>query len=273
MTEQGVTSRRPHRQEPAALARELARSVTTGRHLLVALDHDGVLSPIAPRPQDAVLAEGAAAALDALGRVADVVILSGRGLDDLARRVGDLPVRIVAEHGLRQRDRDGRVTPLADMLPPASLDAVRTRLSALLTSERTADGWLVEDKGVGVAVHHRRVAHDRVEPTLSAVRELFRTVPGGHVQEGKAVVELRASGADKGLALARLIAASDGDVPVMVGDDLTDEPAFATAETAGGLGVLVASEERPSAASVRLVDPGEVVTLLAALAALLTPGR
>ena len=263
----------PERRAPADLARTIAASLRPGRRLLLALDHDGVLSPIAPRPEDALLAPGAADAIEALGRVADVVVISGRGLDDLVERVGRLPVRIVSEHGLRVRDHDGRVTALTEGLTRAALADVRERVAVLLPPDRLVEGWIVEDKGVGLAVHHRLVAPERVEPTLSAVGEVMRGVRGGHVQEGKAVLELRAAGADKGAALAHLIATSGSVLPVMVGDDRTDEPALATAEAQGGVGVLVATEERASAASVRLVDPDEVTTLLVALAERISQGR
>ena len=263
----------PVHRSPARLADALVARRDPGQPLLVALDHDGTISPIAPRPDDAVLSPGAGHALAALGGLADVVVLSGRGLDDLVARVGHLPVRIVAEHGLRSRDRDGRVRPLTEPLDATVLDDVRARLAEIVTPSRLAEGWLVEDKGVGIAVHHRLVDPGRLGGTLDAVRAALAAAPGGQLQEGKAVVELRAKGADKGTALAHLIAASDGALPVMIGDDRTDEPALRVAERAGGVGVLVDREGRPSGASVRLTDPDEVVLLLGALARLLTPGR
>ena len=263
----------PTRRTPSDVAERLVRALRPGHRLLVVLDHDGTLSPIAPRPEEADLADGAADALEALGVLADPVILSGRGLDDLVARLGRLPVRIVSEHGLRHRDRDGRVTSLTAGIPPETLASVRSRLAAVLPPERLAEGWIVEDKGVGIAVHHRLVAPDRLDPTLHAVRDVLLEAPGGLVQEGKAVLELRATGADKGSALARLIATGGAVLPVMVGDDLTDEPALAVAEAEGGLGVLVAAEPRPSAATARVTDPAEVVALLAALAELLRRGR
>lgn len=273
MTDADRDARIPLRRSPVQLAEALIAQRGDARRLLVALDHDGTISAIAPRPDDAALAPGAADALAALGDLADVVILSGRGLDDLVARVGGLPVRIVSEHGLRCRARDGRIASLAAPLSTRALDDVRARLGGILTPARFADGWILEDKGVGLAVHHRLVAPEQLDPTLHAVRAVLSEVPGGDVQQGKAVLELRAKGADKGVALSRLIAESDGAMPVMIGDDLTDEAALLAAERAGGVGILVATEGRPSEASVRLADPEEVVLLLDALARRLTPGR
>ena len=277
-------ARTPAPVAPDVLAARLAAGRTGRGALLVALDHDGTLSPIAPRPDLATLAPGAAEALAALAGHADVAIVSGRGLADLERRFAGLPLTLVSEHGLRRRDPDGTTAALAPALDPALLDGLRARLAALLADQRstegtdgTADasgGWLVEDKGVAVAVHHRLVPDEALEPTLSAVRTALEDAAGttGRVQEGKAVLELRPAGAEKGAALRTLAAARPDAFVVMVGDDRTDEPALAAAEALGGVGVLVDATGRPSAASVRVDDPAAVVALLVALAAALSRG-
>lgn len=260
--------------DPASLARRIAEQVG-GARALIALDNDGTLAPIAPRPGDARLAPGASTAIADLATVADVVILSGRGLDDLADRFADLPVELVAEHGLRHRATDGTVTWLVDGLAEATLESLRTELDEALPAELRTAGWLVEDKGVSVAVHHRLVGDDALEPTLSRVREVLdrAAAAGGHVQAGKAVLELRPAGADKGAALRELSEGRPMGTLVMIGDDLTDESALAFAESQGGTGVLVAQAMRPTAASTRVTDPTAVVALLDALAAALRRGR
>jgi len=272
---------------PLAIAEHIA-TLADGRRPLVALDHDGTLSPIARRPEDAVLAPGARAAIERLCSFADVTIVSGRGLDDLTARFSGLDVALISEHGLRHRRRDGSVEQLAEGLTEPVLDDLRERLARLLEGR---EGWLIEDKGVGLAVHHRLVPTALTEPTLSEVRALLdaaaarpgtlnRSGAGGHVQLGKAVLELRPVGADKGAALLRIAnsEAGAGTPPrpvVMVGDDVTDEPALAAAERLGGVGVLVADAPRTTAASTRLEGPQQVVALLDALADALStvPGR
>lgn len=258
---------------PEVLAADLAIRAGS-RRVLVALDHDGTLSPIVDRPELAALEPGARSALAALAEVAEVVVVSGRGLDDLTDRLGDLGVTLVGEHGLRLRAPDGDVDQLVPGPDAAVLAALRTRLAALLDEPGTATGWIVEDKGVGLAVHHRLVAAEHLEPTLGDVRAALEEAAarGGALQTGKAVLELRAEGADKGAALRHLAARRPDVFVVMVGDDVTDEPALAAAEGLGGVGVLVADAPRPSDATVRVEDPAAVVALLTALAGTLSPG-
>jgi trehalose 6-phosphate phosphatase len=70
---------------------------------------------------------------------------------------------------------------------------------------------------------------------------------------GHMVAELRTPGPDKGDALAAFMAEPPfaGSRPVFIGDDLTDEDAFAAAAAGGGFGVLV-GPDRPTAARMRL---------------------
>ena len=264
--------------DPSELAMHIV-TLAAGRRMLIAVDHDGTLSAIAPRPDAATLAPGAEQALRRLCDVADVAIVSGRGLEDLERRFAGLPVDLVSEHGLRHRRRDGVVEQLTAGLAASTLAALRPQLAALLADRA---GWIVEDKGVGLAVHHRLVPAEELEPTLGAVRALLDaaadersaaapSAPAGHLQVGKAVLELRPAGADKGAAVRQLAAThrgADGLGPLvlMVGDDATDEPALEAAEQLGGVGVLVADAPRETSASARVTGPDAVVQLLDALA-------
>jgi trehalose 6-phosphate phosphatase len=56
-----------------------------------------------------------------------------------------------------------------------------------------------------------------------------------------------------------------GRRPVVVGDDLTDEVAFAAADAMGGFGIVVGPRS-PTAARYRLPDPPSVHAWLARLA-------
>ncbi len=81
------------------------------------------------------------------------------------------------------------------------------------------------------------------------------------------VLELKTPGADKGTAVTAFMqeAPFKGAVPVMLGDDLTDEYGFEAAAALGGYGVLV-GPERETAARYRLDDVDAVLTWLEAVA-------
>ena len=55
------------------------------------------------------------------------------------------------------------------------------------------------------------------------------------------------------------------EVPLYLGDDVTDEDAFRAVDRQG-IGILVAEDSRPTAASYSLRDPGEVRRFLEWLA-------
>lgn len=229
---------------------------------LVVLDFDGTLSPIVDDPDAAALAPGAAEAVAALAARTAVVVLSGRPVDDLLPRVGDLPVTLAGGHGTEVRLPDGRRTPLFDAETAREvLGDAEQQLREVVDEEA---GWLVEPKPASIAVHHRRVA-DPAE-VLDAVRatllELADAPPGWEVLDGKAVTELRPAGVDKGTALQWLAARHPGLRPLVVGDDVTDEDAFRAAMAAGGHAVLVSRQEADTEAPHRIHDPVRVVTLL-----------
>lgn len=253
---------------PLRSPEELAAELGPVERLLVAVDFDGTLSPIVDRPQDAVPVDGAVASLQALATRTQVVVVSGRQLDDLHARLGDLPVAWVGGHGAQLQHADGRRDDLIDeeVLGPWLDDAEHLVHSAL----DDAPGWLIERKRSSLAVHHRLAQPDSVDELLPRVEALLgdRAAgdPGGTVLHGKAVLELRPRGVDKGAALARVLAATPELVPVAVGDDTTDEDAFRCAHEHGGQGILVADTARPTAAAARLDSPTAVVALLRALA-------
>ena len=111
--------------------------------------------------------------------------------------------------------------------PLPGLDVVRAELPALLASHDLADA-AVEDKGLSVAVHVRRLPD-----AASGVRRAGRTArpsspsgTGWSAEPGRFVVELRPPGMDKGAALRALVDERQATSVVFTGDDLGDLPAF-----------------------------------------------
>ncbi len=254
---------RRHQDDVQAIA---ASVHDVSRHLIV-LDFDGTLSPIVDHPGDAALADGALEAVTALCQLTEVAVLSGRPVDDVLPRLGDLPVTIVGNHGTEVLHADGRRTSLFDRtVAKDTLRAVERELREMLTEEA---GWGIEPKPSSIAVHHRRVDPDVVRRVLPRVRALLErhasAPPGWRVLDGKAVTELRPAAVDKGTALTWLADRHPDRSLLVLGDDVTDEDAFEVAERRRGRAVLVASEPRRTNASARVSSPARVVDLLRAL--------
>lgn len=251
--------------DPAALAAELGRP----EDWLVVLDFDGVLAPIVERPEDAAPPPGMVAAVEALAARTPVALVSGRPIAELDERLGVLPVVYAGGHGAEVRTAEGERSAFVDPASVADvLDGLAAELEGLLEGE---DGWQIERKAASLAVHHRRVAPTRRDDLLPRVHAAFDVRrsegPGFEVLDGKAVVELRPSGVDKGRALAWIADRLEAARPLVLGDDVTDEDAFREAERRGGLGILVADEPRATVARRRLRDPDAVATFLQAFAA------
>jgi trehalose-phosphatase len=248
---------------PAALDDTDLPRMLADRPVAVFLDYDGTLTPIVDRPQDALLAPDAAAELAALAGVCTVGIISGRDLDDVAALVdleglwlaGSHGFDVVAPDGTRHQFEQGTAA-----LP--ALDAAELALAAAI---ELAPGSWVERKRFAIAVHHRAAA-DRDVPALErAVGAIADGDPALRMTGGKKIFELRpAADWDKGKALRWLCDAAavpPDALVVFVGDDVTDEDALDEVRR-HGLGVVVGSEDRSSAAHDRVDDTSQVVELL-----------
>lgn len=263
-------------------AAEAVRRIDRGRaekgRLLLGLDFDGTLAPIVPVPDDATIIPAAGQAIRAIADRPDTVvaIVSGRGLADVRARVREERAFFAGNHGfeiegpgLRHRiDAAERLRPELRVLT----ERLRHELDHIPGTE-------VEDKGITVSIHYRRVADPALAERVRDLADREAKRSGIRATHGKRVVELRPPiDWDKGRALEFLIdtLSADGPLfPVFIGDDVTDEDAFRAVRARGGLAVLVASPEvqRESVADARVASPEELVPFLEAIAGNVAPAR
>jgi len=132
---------------------------------------------------------------------------------------------------------------------------------------------LVEDKGGAIALHYRAAPDAELEVRRAAIEMLDAAGDGYELLHGKLVIELKPANADKGAALAALmtIAPFAGRTPWMIGDDVTDEDAFAEVNAGNGVSVIV-GPRRPTIAHYALAGPAAAREWLAALANETSPG-
>lgn len=227
--------------------------------MLVASDYDGTLAPIVEEPERAFPAGNALRALGGLGELRDTraAIISGRSWGEL-RRLSGGPRNVVlvgghgAETGPGQEPRDGGDEAAGLLEVSAALEKIAAKFA----------GANIERKATGVAFHFRKV-----DPGL--VDEALRMVEAGpgrdtrlHKRHGKKVVEFSASAVDKGMALGRIREECGAEATVFLGDDLTDEDAFAVL---GPEDVGVKVGPGASGAGHRLAGQEQVGALLASL--------
>ena len=257
---------------PSALAHfEQLSARLDGKRPAVFLDYDGTLAPIVENPDEAFMSAATREVVRALAQRCPVAVVSGRGRDKVTEFVALDELYYAGSHGfdIAGPDADIAWQPEGDL---------RQRMAAISSALRAAladiDELDIEDKGFSIAVHFRRVAAGRVseiEPSIDRIIAAHRQDGALEKTHGKKVIEVRpAIDWHKGRAVLWLLDAlglgGDDVAPLYLGDDVTDEDAFAAlAEHAGGLGVLVSEQPKPSAASFSVRDPGEVHDFLARL--------
>lgn len=241
---------------------ELARRVATcPRPLLVGLDVDGVLAPIVERADQAALLPGVIETLTALAAHAPdvaVAVVSGRAVQDLEQRYG-FPdaVMVVGSHGLETRHG----APLhLDADEQHTLDQLNVLAQA--AARDAGPGAWVEHKPASAVLHVREVDPSTSDVVLRQLGRLAAMVPGAHVKHGHEVVELMARHTSKATALAHLRHLTGAAGVVFVGDDRTDEEAFATL---GPHDLAIRVGPGDTVAPVRLGNPHAVLAWLEAL--------
>lgn len=228
------------------------------------LDVDGTLLEIAAKPQAVSVSDDLRERLRALALAGrgGVALVSGRAISDLDALFTPLALPSAGLHGFEHRGATGACR----RRPLPSAAALRTAREAMLQLARRHPGLFVEDKQFALALHYRGAAQLE-ETAVAAMREIAaRVAEDLELQRGKMVVELRPLGATKARAVAEFLEEAPfiGRLPVFIGDDLTDEPAFELVNRLHGLSAVV-NAARPSAARARLTDVAAVHGWLAQL--------
>lgn len=231
-------------------------------------DLDGTLAPIAARPEAAAVP---ASTLGLLQRLADtaagaLAIVSGRSIDTVDRLLHPLRLPAAGLHGAQWRGPDGLLWELP--VDRARAGMLRARLDAVASRH---PGARLEDKGISFAVHYRGAPQHEagIRHEVAAAAAAFSSDYA--VQPGKMVMEIRPRGVDKGRAVEQFMAVAPfaSRLPVMAGDDLTDEPAFAAVARLGGVSIKIGDGD--TAASWRLSGPAALADWLAGLLAQASP--
>lgn len=257
-----MTGLRSRAKAPAeALITDLRRFAALPR-VLIAVDFDGTLAPLVDDPLSARALPGSLELLVELAGLPDtaVAIVSGRALATLRGLTGVAdPVLLVGSHGVETSYDD---TPVIDEAEAARFTALETDLTALVDSHPPAR---LERKPHSLVVHTRGMPRPEAEATLAEGERLAAGHEGVEVTPGKDVVEVATRHVGKGTALLDLAAARAVSAILYIGDDVTDERAFAAL---GPQHLTIRVGPGQTLARHRVRDERQVVSILRGLRAL-----
>lgn len=162
---------------------EITRRVGEGTVFLF-VDYDGTLSPIAARPEAAVLPRRTRGLLKRLAGSprCRLAVISGRSVADVRRRVGIRGVVYAGNHGF---EIEGPQIKFKKPLAPAFIKTMKHLKLELRSRLASLRGARVEDKGFSLSVHYRQVEKRLVPVLKAAFRESTRALCA------KSAVEIR----------------------------------------------------------------------------------
>ncbi|MFA5335491.1 MAG: trehalose-phosphatase [Candidatus Omnitrophota bacterium] len=234
------------------------------------LDYDGTLVPIADTPGKAVIPKRTRGLLRrlALDGGCRLAVISGRSLKDIRKMVGVSGIVYSGNHGL---EVSGPGIKSRSFVPAGFKKLIKKIARDLRRGLAGVSGVVLEDKGYTLSVHYRMVRRKDVPRVRKAFWDATaRYIAGGMARAGagKMVLEIKPPvDWDKGKLVMWLLEKqrqSAGDIehvlPVYIGDDTTDEDAFAALEKKG-ITVFVGRPSRTKAAYF-LKDHKEVIRFL-----------
>ncbi|WP_031388306.1 bifunctional alpha,alpha-trehalose-phosphate synthase (UDP-forming)/trehalose-phosphatase [Desulfonatronum thiodismutans] len=196
---------------------------------LLLLDYDGTLVPFHDAPSMACPSEEIRDTLRTLAALPEtqVVILSGRDKHNLERCLGNLPVALVAEHGVWVRETDGQWRMIRPLLNDWK-DQIRPILERF--SSRVP-GTFTEDKDFSMAWHYRQADRNlgaqRARELAETLRGLASNV-GIQILQSPMVVEVRSAGISKAVAAMHFSSKREWGFILAMGDAESDEEMFKT---------------------------------------------
>ena len=264
-----------------------ARPLLGSGKVLIASDFDGTLSELVLEPWAAVIVPRSQRALRRFAALAHVhvALISGRTVDDLARRarIGGASYR--GDHGAERAEAPRGFRPAALRARRETARSSDVELVAALVAAVPAavpEPWLVVEDKVGTVTFHVRGAPDVVAARARVLGVVDALDPAGMLLRSGShrALELRPPDAStKGDALRRLIDDYQPDAVLMLGDDRNDALAFEVVRSLRstgaieGLAIAVAShadvtDDVAPQADVLLAGPLEVSRCLWALASI-----
>lgn len=237
--------------------------ITASPSRFLGLDYDGTLAPFHANPMQAKPLPGLISILRSLLRREDtsLAIISGRPAAEILMLLDNLPVTIIGSHGFERWDPAKGASVI---LSPSTVQK-QGLAEAKRVAEQLAYADRLEHKVASIAMHTRGVPASLAAAMETNIFKAWSTLAPPYALECRRFnggIEIRCSGRHKGDALLELLKDEPpGTLPVYVGDDETDEDAFAVVQHQG-IGIKVGANSSETAAVGFLKDCSAVKIFL-----------
>ena len=215
----------------SSISKSPCRELSRDRKIALFLDFDGTLVPIREDPATCFPSEKIKKLLQSLadsGRIS-LTIMSGRSLADVRKRVGIRKIHYGGNHGLVISGPSMKYVHAKALSVRPLLMHIKRDLNNEIAD---IDGAWLEDKYFSLSLHFRSVKKEYVPSVkkvfYKAARDMLENKSLGVVR-GKKVLELTPDTTwNKGAAVLWILRRlKNRFLPIYVGDDKTDETAFA----------------------------------------------
>ncbi|MEK7539388.1 MAG: trehalose-phosphatase [Patescibacteria group bacterium] len=230
------------------------------------LDFDGVLSAIAPTPDEAFISDENTALLKECAKRFPVAIITGRELSDIKKKMNIKGLSYIASHGLEwEEDEKYHIKPI----PKETIKTINSAKQKIKSLISCYPGMIFEDKSFMLAIHYRIMNPNLVSKFKREIKKILKPILKNNklrLDHNLKTFELRPEiDWDKGdsvLWAEEHFNKKTGKNfrPIYIGDSLTDEDAF-TALKKDGITIRV-GEKKKSAARWYLRDQKEVSLFL-----------
>lgn len=208
-------------------AEQLRRSYAAANRRLIFLDYDGTLMPFTRDPQKTQPDEELLNLLQQLTKdpANRVVIISGRDHNMLGEWLGELPLDMIAEHGIWLRRQEGSW----EMIQQLNNDWKEEIRPVIESHVARTPGSLLEEKDFALVWHFRKVDKTLGETRSGELSSYLGYLVANRnlqVMEGDKIVEIKNVEVNKGIAAHRWVETYPADFFMAIGDDRTDEDTF-----------------------------------------------
>ncbi|WP_029036587.1 bifunctional alpha,alpha-trehalose-phosphate synthase (UDP-forming)/trehalose-phosphatase [Salinimicrobium xinjiangense] len=208
------------------IKKDLFDKYSAAQNRIMFLDYDGTLRKFVDKPEDAHPDPELLELVTRLGEQKNnrVILISGRDKETLGTWWKNVPVELIAEHGVWNRPANGE-WELTENLNNSWMTTVRPVLETFV--DRTP-GTFIEEKNFSLAWHYRKANPELGEVRANELSAVLMDMISNHglsVLQGNKVLEIKNSGVNKGKAANKRLV-EKYDFIFAIGDDWTDEYLF-----------------------------------------------